>query len=288
VQIRNGACWGVSTQDLRLPSPGVRKSWRILASAAVVVALLFLCSAAGAEPAREEVPPEVPKVEQLLESIEGLRAEYRGLQAEEAKSEGEEQTLIVLQIRKKGFEIMSSVDELVGNVVRRKQEGVKRPAGLKQTCRLLLEMDRTIPKYIDRLEADSAESRTALSMAPVDAREDLVIQIKGIDEVLEDAYPFFSRHLDHRESLGLEAGSGRKQLMRRANQRTSKLAGRVELLIARRSEARKAADGSPKTQRFRPQCVRPTRRSTMPRRACGLSVMYWTTSASRLPNIGRS
>jgi len=245
IQTRNGPWRGVSTQDVRLPSPGVRKSWRILPSAAVVVALIFLCSAAGAEPAREEAPPEVPKVEQLLESIDGLRAEYRVLQAEEAKSEGEEKTLIVLQIRKKGFEIMSEVDELVSDVVRKKKEGVKRPPGLKQTRRLLLEMDRTIPKYIDRLEADSAENRAALSMAPPDSREDLVIQIQGIEEVLEDAYPFFSRHLENRESLGLEAGSERKQLIRRANQRTSMLAGRVELLVARRSEARKAAEGLP-------------------------------------------
>ena len=217
----------------------------LLPSAAFVASLLLLCSAAGAQPSGEDAPPEAPKVERLLEDIDRLRSEYRVLQEEETKHEGEEQTLIVLQMRKTVFELMRTVDELVANVVRQKEEGVKRPSGLKRTRKLLLEMDRTIPLYIDGLEAEAAESRTALSEAPAESREDLVIQLREIEEVLDDAYPFFFEHLEHRESLGLKAGSGRKQLKQRASARASMLAGRVELLSARRREARKAAKGSP-------------------------------------------
>jgi small conductance mechanosensitive channel len=72
-----------------------------------------------------------------------------------------------------------------------------------------------------------------------------LIGLREIDEILDDAYPFFFEHLERRESLGLEAGSGRKQLKRRASARASMLATRVDLLSARRREDRKAAEGSP-------------------------------------------
>ncbi len=219
---------------------------RLLPSAAAIVAsLLLLCLAAGAQPPSQEAPPEVPKAERLLEDIERLRSEYRALAEEEAKHQGEEQTLIVLQMNKKVFELMRSVNELVAHVVRQKEEGVRRPSGLKRTRKLLLDMDRTIPAYIDKLEAQAARSRTALAEAPAESREDLVIQLLELDEILDDAYPFFLDHLEHRESLGLEAGSGRKQLQRRASARASMLAGRVGLLSARRREARNEAEASP-------------------------------------------
>jgi small conductance mechanosensitive channel len=217
----------------------------LLPSAAFVASLLLFCSAAGAQPSGEDAPPEAPKVELLLEDIDRLRSEYRVLEKEQTKHEGQEQTLIVLQLRKTVFELMRTVDELVADVIRQKEEGVKRPSGLNRTRKLLLEMDRTIPLYIDGLEVEAAESRTALSEAPAESREDLVIQLRGIEEVLDDAYPFFFEHLEHRESLGLRAGSGRKQLKRQASARASMLAGHVELLSARRREARKVANASP-------------------------------------------
>jgi small conductance mechanosensitive channel len=217
----------------------------LLPTAAFVASLLLFCSAAGAQPSGEDAPPEAPKVELLLEDIDRLRSEYRVLEKEQTKHEGQEQTLIVLQLRKTGFELMRTVDELVADVIRQKEEGVKRPSGLNRTRKLLMEMDRTIPLYIDGLEVEAAESRTALSEAPAESREDLVIQLRGIEEVLDDAYPFFFEHLEHRESLGLKAGSGRKQLKRQASARASMLAGHVELLSARRRETRKVAKASP-------------------------------------------
>jgi len=218
---------------------------RLLPSAAFVASLLLLGSAAGAQPAGEDASPEAPKVERLLEDIDRLRLEYRVLQKEEAKHEGEARTLSVLQMRKMVFQLMRSVDELATDVVRRKEEGVKRPSGLKRTRKLLLEMDRTIPVYIDRLEADAAESRTELGEAPAESQADLLIVLRETDEILDDAYPFFFEHLERRESLGLEAGSGRKQLKRRASARALMLSTRVELLSARRREDRKSAEGSP-------------------------------------------
>jgi small conductance mechanosensitive channel len=219
--------------------------FRLLPSAAFVASLLLLGSAVGAQPPGEDAPPEAPEVERLLEDIDRLRSEYRVLQEGEAKHEGEERALSVLQMRKTAFELMRSVNELVANVVRQKEEGVKRPSGLKRTRKLLLEMDRTIPAYIDRLEAKAAESRTELGEARAESRADLLIGLQEIDEILDDAYPFFFEHLERRESLGLKGGSGRKQLKRRLSARASMLATRVDLLSARRREDRKAAEGSP-------------------------------------------
>ena len=218
---------------------------KLLPSAVFVASLLFFCSAVGAQQPRNEAPPDLPEVEGLLESTERLRSEYRALRAEEPKHDGEERTLIVLQKRKKAFEIMRTVDELVAHVVRQMEGGGKRPSGLKRTRRLLLEMDRTIPTYIDELEAEAADIRVALPEARAESREDLVLQLRGIDDVLDDAYPFFLEHFENRENLGLSAGSGRKELQRRASARASTLVGRVELLSARRGEARKAAKGAP-------------------------------------------
>jgi len=225
--------------------PRARMPFRLLPSAVFVASLLLLGSAAGAQPPGEDAPPEVPEVERLLEDIDRLRSEYRALQAEEGRHEGEARTLSVLQMRKMVFEVMRSVDELVADVVRQKEEGVKRPSGLKRTRKLLLEMDRTIPAYIDRLEADAAKNRTELGEAPAESHADLLIGLREIDEILDDAYPFFFEHLERRESLGLEAGSGRKRLKRQASARASMLATRVDLLSARRREDRKAAERSP-------------------------------------------
>jgi small conductance mechanosensitive channel len=225
---------------------------RFLPSIAFVAFLLLLCSPAGAQPPGEEAPPEVPEVERLLDEVKVLRSEYRLLQEGVARSEGEERTLIVLQMRKKVFDFMRVVDKLVANVVRRKEEGVKRPSGLRRARKLLLEMDRTIPAYIDGLEAEVSELRTALTEAPAEPDEDLEIQIQEIDENLDEGYPFFFDHLEHRESLGLKAANGRKQLVGRASARASMLAGRVGLLSARRHEASDAVRGAPDDAELQP------------------------------------
>jgi small conductance mechanosensitive channel len=105
-------------------------------------------------------------------------------------------------------------------------------------------MDRRIPEFIDELETAAAEYRTALADAPEEAREDLEIQLRGVEDTIDEVYPFFFDHLGHRESLGLEAGVGREQLESRLTERVSGLSGRVTLLSHRRSEARKAAEES--------------------------------------------
>jgi small conductance mechanosensitive channel len=224
--------------------PQFHMSSRLLPCAAIVVSLLLLDSMAGAQTPGEEAPPKVPKVEQLLESVERLRSEYRDLQEALARAEVEGRTLIVLQMRKKMLDVMSAVGELVEKVVHKKQEGVKRPLGLNRTRRLLLEMDRTVPAYIDQLEADAAKSRTELGQEPTESHKDLLIGLKEINEILDGAYPLYLDHLERREALGLKAGNGRKQLRRRANERASMLAGRVELLWARRREAQQVAERS--------------------------------------------
>jgi small conductance mechanosensitive channel len=218
---------------------------RLLASVVFGASLLLLAPAAGAQPTSDEAPPEVAEIEGLLEDIERLRSEYRVLQEREPRLEGEARTVVVLQMRKLVFELVRTVDELMAHLVRQKEEGVERPIGLKRTRRLLLEMDRTIPAYIDGLEAEAAEIRAALPEAAEESRDDLKIQLQGIDEVLDEAYPFFVRHLEHREILGLTTGSGRRQLTRRLTARAAMLAGRLELLAARREEARESAEGSP-------------------------------------------
>ena len=223
---------------------------RLILSAVFVPSLLLLGSAAGAQPPAEAAAPEAPKAERLLEDIERLRLEYRVLEKEETKHEGEEQTLIVLEMRRKVFELMRTVNELVAEVVRQKEEGVKRPSGLKQTRKLLLDMDRTIPAYIDKLEMQADMIRTALAEAPQESHDDLVIQIQEVDEILDDAYPFFFEYLEHRESLGLQGGNGRSRLKQRARARASMLAGRLDLVSARRREVREEAERSPDDAAF--------------------------------------
>jgi hypothetical protein len=162
---------------------------RRLSSPVLVASLLLFGSAATAQPPPAEDRPEPTQVEWLLEDIERMRSAYRVLQEAEARQEGEERTLIVLKMRKKVFELVRAVDELVADVVDQKQRGVERPPGLKRTRRLLLEMDRTIPAYIDGLEAEAAQTRTALREAPEESQQDLLIQLQGIDDILDQAIP---------------------------------------------------------------------------------------------------
>jgi small conductance mechanosensitive channel len=223
---------------------------RLVPSAAFVASLLLLCPAVEAqtqpeEVQTEEVQPEVPEAERLLEEIERLRSGYHALEKEERKLKGEERLVVALQMRKQLFEFMRQVDKLVTLVVRQREEGVRRPTGMKRTRTLLLEMDRRIPQFIDSLEAAAAEVRKAISEAPEESRKQLESRLRTIEEVLDEVYPFFLDHLRHRESLGLEAGNGRKQLESRLTGRTSRLSGRVELLSQRRAEARKEAEESP-------------------------------------------
>ena len=217
---------------------------RYLMGAAPVVLLLFVCSVATAQPQPVEAPPEVPEAERLLEDIQKLRSDYNALEEAHRQAVGAEGAVATLQMRNHLFEFMRQFTGLVELVVRQREEGVKRPVGLRRTRNLLLEMDRRMPKFIDSLEADAAALRAAISEAPEDARNDLVIRIREIEEILDEVYPFFLDHLAHRQALGLEAGSGRQELESRASARASALAGRVELLSQRRAEARKEADAS--------------------------------------------
>ena len=222
--------------------------FRLIASIAVNVSSLFICAAVSAQPPAGEVQSEAPetlKSEQLLDEIQALRSGFRALDQQERKVEGEEKTAIALQIHDQVLELIRKVDKLVADVVRQREQGVKHPTGIKRTRALLLEMDRNIPEFIDKLETEAGEHRTALADASEEAREDLEIQLRGIEDVLDEAYSFFFEHLGHRESLGLDAGNGRKQLEKRLSERASGLSGRVTLLSQRRAEARKAADDSP-------------------------------------------
>jgi small conductance mechanosensitive channel len=222
--------------------------FRLSAPLAVIASSLFFCAAVNAQPPAGDAPPEgpkAPKSEQLLDEINSIRSESRALEQQNRKVEGDEKTAIALQMHDQVLEFIRKVNKLVADVVRQREQGVKRPTGLKRTRALLLEMDRDIPKFIDALEATAGEHRTALADASEDARKDLEIQLRGIEDMLDEAYPFFFEHLGHRESLGLDAGDGRKQLEKRLGERASGLSGRVTLLSQRRAEARKAVDDSP-------------------------------------------
>jgi small conductance mechanosensitive channel len=222
--------------------------FRFSAHIAIIALSLFFCAAVNAQPPAGEAQseaPETPKSEQLLDEIQTLRSGFRALDQQEREAEGEEKTAIALQMHDQALEFIRKVDKLVADVVRQREQGVKRPTGIKRTRALLLEMDRSIPEFIDRLETTAGEHRTALADASEDAYKDLEIQLRGVEDILDEVYPFFFEHLGHRESLGLDAGNGRKQLEKRSSERASGLSGRVTLLSQRRAEARKAADGSP-------------------------------------------
>jgi small conductance mechanosensitive channel len=239
----------------------------LLPTAAFVASLLLFCSAAGAQPSGEDAPPEAPKVELLLEDIDRLRSEYRVLEKEQTKHEGQEQTLIVLQLRKTVFELMRTVDELVADVIRQKEEGVKRPSGLNRTRKLLMEMDRTIPLYIDGLEVEAAESRTALSEAPAESREmlaghvellsarrretrkvakaspdDPALQaaVRAADEVLDHAATSLWAISDVMDDLGLETAEHRQVLIKATGEITGDVLD-VDVLIGLFDEATAAA-----------------------------------------------
>jgi small conductance mechanosensitive channel len=214
----------------------------------VIAALVFLCQSVSAQPITgegEREAPELLKSEQLLEEIEAISAEFRALKEQIRKVTGEERTAVNLHMRDLVLEFIRKVDKLVEDVTNQREKGVKRPTGLKRTRALLLEMDRSIPEFIDELESAAADYRTELADTPEETRDDLEIQLRGVEETIDEVYPFFFEHLRHRELLGLEAGAGRKQLESRLTERVSGLAGRVTLLSHHRAEARKAADESP-------------------------------------------
>jgi hypothetical protein len=215
--------------------------------ACVIAALVFLCQSVSAQPIAGEgdlEAPELLKSEQLLEEIEAISSEFRVLRQQKHEVTGEERTAVNLHMRDLVLEFIRKVDKLVEDVTNQREQGVKRPTGMKRTRALLLEMDRSIPEFIDELEAAAADYRTALADASEETREDFEIQLGGVEGTIDEVYPFFFEHLRHRELLGLEAGAGRKQLENRLTERASGVAGRVTLLSHHRDEARKAADES--------------------------------------------
>jgi hypothetical protein len=135
---------------------------RLLASTAIISASLLLCHAVGAQPLSAEdaaEAPDTPKSVQLLEEIQAIRSEFLGLEKQEHELAGEEKTVIKLQMRDLVLDFIRKVDKLVADVIRQQEEGVKQPIGLKRTRALLLEMDRRIPKFIDKLETTADELR---------------------------------------------------------------------------------------------------------------------------------
>jgi small conductance mechanosensitive channel len=220
-------------------------STRALLPTALLASVLLLASLAGAQAQPEEAPPETPEAERLLAEVERLRSEYRALEREQRQLEGEELAVIGVRIRKVVFEFIRTVNELVEVVVREREAGVKRPVGLKRTRKLLLDMDRRIPEFIETLETRATELRTTIPDAPEELRQDLAGRLQRVEEILDEVFPFYLDHLAHREALGLQAGRGRKRLGSLLTERASTLSGRVELVSQRRGEARKTSEESP-------------------------------------------
>jgi small conductance mechanosensitive channel len=218
---------------------------RLLPPTTLLVSLLLLASPAAAQTQPEEAPPETPEAERLLAEVQRLRAENRTFREDLLKLEGEELEVVAVQMRKGVFEFIRTIDDLVGVVVGEREAGIKRPVGFNRTRKLLLEMDRRIPEFIQSLEDRSAELRTAISEAPPESRQGHESRLRRTEEMLDELYPFYFDHLQHREALGLRAGNGRKRLASLATARASTLSGRVELVSQRRREARKQSKESP-------------------------------------------
>jgi small conductance mechanosensitive channel len=229
---------------------------RFVTRALLAAAALLLATSTNAPPASAADPqaplaeatpsePEPEKGELLLAEVDRLQTQYRKLDKEQSTLEGEEKAVVVLQMRRQLVALIAAIDDLVDTVVSQRDAGDKRPTGLRRTRTLLLDMDRSIPRFIDAVEADAGKLRTELVEASEDARTNLETQLRGMEGTLDDVYPFFFDHLENRESLGLETSNGRSQLEGRLQDRASRLSGRVQLLSARRNEARAEADESP-------------------------------------------
>jgi small conductance mechanosensitive channel len=218
---------------------------RALRTPALFAAALLFASLAVAQTPPADEPPETPEAERLLAEIDLLRAEYRALVQEQRGLEGEGLAVVGVQIRKQVFELIRTIDELVDVVVREREAGEKRPVGLRRTRKLLLEMGRRLPEFIDDLETRSAELRAAIPAAPEDVRQDLERRLEWVEEILDETFPFYVDHLGHRDALGLKAVRGRKQLEELATARAATLSGRVELLSQQRDEARNEAKETP-------------------------------------------
>jgi len=219
--------------------PGLRLAPALLAALVGVAAAL---PAAGQVQPEAQVHPLQAEATALLADIDRIRVEYRALRDQKQGLEGDERLVLALQMRKDLLEIMRSVTKLVANVLRQGEEGLEASAFRKRTRTLLWDLNRSIPPFLDAMQADVAELRSQPREGDERATAELEESIHTLEEQIDEIFRFYLAHLDHLESFGLASRSARAELGRRLKERAAALSGRVELASQRLNEARKESE----------------------------------------------
>jgi small conductance mechanosensitive channel len=208
-------------------------------------ALALLGGTAYAQP-QPDVPEPSPSATQvILDDIERLRLEYGELAAQLPERQGDERAVLVVQMRNRLLEFMRQVEKLVANVLAQDGSSPDDARFAKKTRALVLELDEKIPPFLDSIHERGSEFRSSLPDAAEDLKVKLKVQIRDIEDILDEVFRFYLAHLGHLESLGLPTDATREQLGTSLEKRADTVAGRLELSHQRLERARQQADATP-------------------------------------------
>ena len=210
-----------------------------------VVTALLLAALLSAAPswAAEEPSPLPAQADALLAEIERIRVEYNALREQGKTLEGDERLVVVLQLRKLLMDYMRSVDKAVANVLAQEEQGLDARVYHKRTRAVLLRVDRTIAPFADRLRDEIAELRHRV--AEEGQNEEFRDRIETLEELTDEVFRFYLRHVGHLADFGMPSRKSRKDLAARLEERAATLNGRLELASQRLADAVKESEAAP-------------------------------------------
>ncbi|MBW2425474.1 MAG: mechanosensitive ion channel [Deltaproteobacteria bacterium] len=210
-----------------------------------VVCVAFALAIAAMSDARGATDsPLVAEAQELLAEIDRLAAEYAKQQDRiESAAEDESRAVAAVQARDRLFEWMKAIEALVANVLRQREEDLDASAIIQRTRKLLWNLDRRIPSFIDEVVARTEELRRRHGEASPEEAEAIELRLRGLEDVLDEAVRFMASHIQHRDALELGSGRIREEGAIRLERRAGDLAARLELARAKLDELEALNEG---------------------------------------------
>jgi small conductance mechanosensitive channel len=201
--------------------------------------------AASEEPEAPPVPELVVEATEIRSRIAGIDVEIDELEAQLRKSKGEDRLVIERQLAKTKLEYLELMGDLVANLLEREKEGLDSAELRAEVEGTLTPLSTAIVQHIDASERKLAELRAQRDELPAEELLDHQQRIAKESEWMLQLYRAYLDNVRHMESLGVDAGRPRADIVRRLERRAEQLAGYVELGVEQLAAIQKRAADKP-------------------------------------------
>jgi len=209
----------------------------------VLAAMVHVGPAAwAAGTAEKEAPPS--KTVEIFQRVDATLADMEKLQAEVAKSSGEDRIVRRNQLRDRAVELLGELREASQDVLDREAKGMDAKADRRRVESLLKKLPRPFREHIDGLFQELDRLKRERDKATVEERPAIEDKIITINEELDTDLEIYLDLVQAMQKLGLDTARDRAYLEETVSKRAELLSGRIVLAKDRLRNAKRRLLGN--------------------------------------------